>query len=129
VCCKVEFSAISWSLVQRSPTDCGASLCVIYKPRDGGDLAHWGAVAPKKNKQNKPIPKELQILLQKPVNYKEHSPNWEPNSFASSIEPEVSLPCSQQLVTWLYHKPDQSSPCPPNRFLYATFWYYLPIYG
>ena len=28
VCCQVEVSATSWSLVQRSPTDCGAS-CVI----------------------------------------------------------------------------------------------------
>jgi hypothetical protein len=26
VCCQVEVSATSWSLVQRSPTDCGASL-------------------------------------------------------------------------------------------------------
>ena len=30
VCCQVEVSATNWSLVQRSPTDCGASLCVIY---------------------------------------------------------------------------------------------------
>jgi len=29
VCCHVEVSATSWSLVQKSPTDCGASLCVI----------------------------------------------------------------------------------------------------
>ena len=29
LCCKVEISATNWSLVQRSPTDCGASLCVI----------------------------------------------------------------------------------------------------
>jgi len=29
VCCHVEISATSWSLVQRSPTDCGALLCVI----------------------------------------------------------------------------------------------------
>jgi len=29
VCCQVEVSATSWSLVQRSPTDCGASLNVI----------------------------------------------------------------------------------------------------
>jgi hypothetical protein len=29
VCCQVQVSATSWSLVQRSPTDCGASLCVI----------------------------------------------------------------------------------------------------
>jgi len=28
VCCQVEVSASSWSLVRRSPTDCGAS-CVI----------------------------------------------------------------------------------------------------
>ena len=29
VCCQVEVSATGRSLVQRSPTDCGASLCVI----------------------------------------------------------------------------------------------------
>ena len=29
VCCQVEVSATGWSLVQRSPTDCDASLCVI----------------------------------------------------------------------------------------------------
>jgi hypothetical protein len=29
VCCQVEVSATSCSLVQRSPTDCAASLCVI----------------------------------------------------------------------------------------------------
>jgi hypothetical protein len=27
VCCQVEVSATSWSLVQRSPTDCGVSEC------------------------------------------------------------------------------------------------------
>jgi len=33
VCCQEEVSATDWLLVQRSPTDCGASLCVIQKPR------------------------------------------------------------------------------------------------
>jgi hypothetical protein len=34
VCCQVEISATSWSLVQRSPTECGVSKkCVIVKPR------------------------------------------------------------------------------------------------
>jgi hypothetical protein len=28
-CCRIEVSATGRSLVQRSPTDCGASLCVI----------------------------------------------------------------------------------------------------
>ena len=27
VCCEVEVSATVWSLVQRSPTDCGVSVC------------------------------------------------------------------------------------------------------
>jgi hypothetical protein len=32
VCCQVEVSATSWSLVQRSPTECGVSKkCVIVK--------------------------------------------------------------------------------------------------
>jgi hypothetical protein len=33
VCCQVEVSATSWSLVQRSPTECGVSKCVIMRPR------------------------------------------------------------------------------------------------
>jgi len=37
VCCQVEVSATNWSLVQRSPTDYDASLCVIKKPQEWGD--------------------------------------------------------------------------------------------
>jgi hypothetical protein len=34
VCCQVEVSATGWSLVQKSPTECGVSKkCVIVKPR------------------------------------------------------------------------------------------------
>jgi hypothetical protein len=47
VCCHVEVFATSWSLVQRSPTDCGASLCVIKKPRERGHSPHWAAVPDK----------------------------------------------------------------------------------
>jgi len=43
VCCQIEVSATDWSLVQRSPTDCGASLCLIKKPRTRGGYSHaWG---------------------------------------------------------------------------------------
>ena len=35
VCCQVV-SATGWSLVQRSPTDCGVFLCVISEPQDWG---------------------------------------------------------------------------------------------
>jgi hypothetical protein len=33
VCCQAEVSATSWSLVQRSPTECGVSIRVIVKRR------------------------------------------------------------------------------------------------
>jgi len=42
VCCQVEVSATNWSLVKRSPTECGASLCVIMKPRDWGGHGQLG---------------------------------------------------------------------------------------
>jgi len=50
VCCQLEVSATSWSLIQRSPTDCGASLCLIYKPREWGGPDPLGVFAPKTNK-------------------------------------------------------------------------------
>ena len=34
ICYQVEVSATSRSLFQRSPTDCGASLCVMYSGAD-----------------------------------------------------------------------------------------------
>ena len=44
VCRQVEVFATSWSLVQRSPTDCGASLYVIKKPQEwGGHCPRWVA--------------------------------------------------------------------------------------
>ena len=50
VCCQVEVSATSWSLVQRSPTDCGASLCVIKKPQEWGIHGRRWAAAPQEKK-------------------------------------------------------------------------------
>jgi hypothetical protein len=35
--CQIEVSATGWSLVQRSPTDCVVSKCVISKPQEWGD--------------------------------------------------------------------------------------------
>jgi hypothetical protein len=46
VCCQVEVSATGWSLVQRSPTECGVSKCVIVKLRQRGGRGPLGAVAP-----------------------------------------------------------------------------------
>jgi len=59
VCCEVEVSATGRSLVQRSPTDCGASLCVIKKFRDWGGPGPLGGCCP----QNKKIIKMILGLL------------------------------------------------------------------
>jgi len=48
VCCHVVVSATSWSLVQRSPTECGASLCVILKSRKWARHGSRWAAAPQK---------------------------------------------------------------------------------
>jgi hypothetical protein len=50
VCCQVEVSATRWSLVQRSPTDCGAPLSVIKKPHEWGGPGPRGAEAKSKIK-------------------------------------------------------------------------------
>jgi hypothetical protein len=42
LCCQIEFSATGLSHVQRTPTDCGASLSVIVKPRNWEVMAQWG---------------------------------------------------------------------------------------
>jgi hypothetical protein len=59
VFCQVEVSVTDWSLVQGSPTDCGASLCVIKKPSARGGYSparrlqdtnpQWGVAPVKKN--------------------------------------------------------------------------------
>jgi len=49
VCCRVEVSATSWSLVQRSSTDCGAALCDIETSWMRKPWPTWGFCT--KNKQ------------------------------------------------------------------------------
>ena len=46
VCCQVDVCATQWSRVQRSPTDCDASLCVSYKPQEWGGHGPRRAAAP-----------------------------------------------------------------------------------
>jgi hypothetical protein len=47
VCCQVEVSATSWSLVQRSPTECGVSkVCDREASKKLGGLNPQGAVEP-----------------------------------------------------------------------------------
>jgi hypothetical protein len=50
----VGVSATSWSPVQRSPTDCGVSLCVVYKPHEWRGPGPLGGCRAK-NKQERLI--------------------------------------------------------------------------
>jgi hypothetical protein len=51
VCGQVEVSATSWSLVQSSPTDCGASLRVTYKPQVWGGHGQRRVASPQEKKK------------------------------------------------------------------------------
>jgi hypothetical protein len=55
LCCQVEVSATSWSLVQKSPTNCGASLCVIHmqKPRERGGPGPLGGLLHQKQTKHR----------------------------------------------------------------------------
>ena len=51
--CQVEVSATDWSLVQWSPTDYGASLCVWSRNLVNEEtLAHWGGANKRKNQSS-----------------------------------------------------------------------------
>ena len=63
VCCQVEVSATSWSLIQRSPTDYGGSLCVIYKPPEWGGPSPLGGCRAKNKQTNKLCNIWIRILI------------------------------------------------------------------
>jgi hypothetical protein len=53
VCCVFSTKGICDELVKRSPTECGASLCVIKKPRvTGGYTPRWAALTEKSKYNN-----------------------------------------------------------------------------
>jgi len=50
VCCQLEVSATSWSLVQRSPTDCGARCGWSRNLVNEEALARWGLLCQRQTK-------------------------------------------------------------------------------
>jgi hypothetical protein len=55
VCCQVEVSATGWSVVQRSPSECGVSnVCAHETSKRGGLGTRKGAVEPYE-KKNLPV--------------------------------------------------------------------------
>jgi hypothetical protein len=59
VCCQVEVSATGWSLVQRSPTECGVSECDREASETGG-LGPQGAVERLRERERE---REKRVLL------------------------------------------------------------------
>jgi hypothetical protein len=68
VCCECcvlsEVCTTGWSLIQRSPTDCGASLCVLQKPQelDGHDT-RWAAAPQEKILSERKRPFEERVFF------------------------------------------------------------------
>jgi hypothetical protein len=51
VCCQVEVSATDWSLVQRSPTECGVSECDLEPLKGSGLVPIWAGAPLEKDKE------------------------------------------------------------------------------
>jgi hypothetical protein len=85
VLCQVEASATGRLLVQRSPTDCGASFRMIYKPQEWG-----GLVGPQHRR------KENILLLQ----YMSYCIAQGPSCFPSYLFPNI-VPI--YIVSWPLH--------------------------
>jgi hypothetical protein len=67
VCCQIEVSATSWSLVQRSPTDCGGRCVWSRNHVNGEALTHGRLLRPKK--MNHQVPSNVDNFLTSRVIY------------------------------------------------------------
>jgi len=64
VCCQVEVSATSWWLIQRSPTECDVSPCVVQKPQEWwGRGPRWAATSQRGRGGRIPMVATPQILM------------------------------------------------------------------
>jgi hypothetical protein len=61
VCYQIEVSATSWSLVERSPTECGATICVILKSQEWWSHEQCWVAAPQKKISNFILSRSLLI--------------------------------------------------------------------
>jgi hypothetical protein len=77
VCCQVDVSATSWSLVQRSPTECDASLCVFKKSQEwGGHGQRWAAGQRGEKKETNGNLKSMYLNIYKYLRVSFDSPSY-----------------------------------------------------
>jgi hypothetical protein len=102
VCCQIEVSATNWSLAQRSPIDCGASLCVIKKSRGrGGHSPRWAGVSEKHLTETKTLDtRETCPLVSKGATIVMVRPNTHQNLVRSPRR--GSTPRWADWLTWSY---------------------------
>jgi hypothetical protein len=94
-CCQVEVSANSLSLIQRSPTDCGSSLCVIKKPRErGGHSPCWAAESEKIIINNNGCVTVLQLMREAISSFLLFPPSWQVKlrRACSAIHVQIHIP-------------------------------------
>jgi hypothetical protein len=91
VCCQVEVSATSWSLVQRSPTESGVSISVIVKRRKmtrPRPPKGCRAIGKKNNLMTTPCNIKLKVILSEYSDYS--SANHNSNSSVPSYYADLS---------------------------------------
>jgi hypothetical protein len=100
VCCQVEVSATSWSLVQRSPTGCGVSLfCVL------SDRGHWiGLITrPEESYGMCDVP---ELNRKAPIMRRTWSYNWDFHQIPRILKFAIhnhQINCHEYLSRWRYN--------------------------
>ena len=114
VCCQVAVSATGRSLVQRCPTDCGVSLCVIKKPRAwGGPSPRWAVASETKKKITSAEVTTVQVISLRSAIYRSYCLV----TLSISWFHHVTVQNMHLLITQFPHSPVTSSLSGPNMFL------------
>jgi hypothetical protein len=97
VCCQVDVSATSWSLVQRSPTECGVSQMWSWSLEKWGGLGPQGAVEPLTKK-----------------GYLVRSTDYKPLRYVDSSTPLLPRPSQSQIYYSGSYPRKSSAYAPPS---------------
>jgi hypothetical protein len=118
LCCQVEVSASGWSLVQRTPADCGVSNKCEHEAKQREAI--------NRNRVDAPQKKLTKITLCSRVLPGKQSDFQLVKTLPHFMEFECSLLHSKEMTSCTYRDPDQTSSCPSIHFLKTHFNTILP---
>jgi len=117
LCCQVEVSAMSWSLIQRSPTTYGASLYGIQKPCEWEGPGPLGAVMPPPSKTQ--VLKFISLQLSEDMFRKSHRANIMCQT-TDVADNRVTARCFIQLICYAWFQASASAWMKPPFFWITT---------